>query len=77
MTPKNSAAVELGRRGGKARAANLSAKERQDAARKAVEVRWAKEKELAQEISEGSKELLKVSRAAARARWAKAKKQTK
>ncbi len=44
--PKNPAAVELGRKGGlkggKARAAKLTADERKDAARKAAEARWRK-----------------------------------
>jgi hypothetical protein len=44
--PKNSAAVELGRLGGKkggaARAANMTAKQRSEAARKAAQARWAK-----------------------------------
>ena len=43
---KNAAAVELGRlggkRGGKARAAKLSAKRRAEIARKAAESRWKK-----------------------------------
>lgn len=41
---KNAAAVELGRlgglKGGKARAASLSAEQRSDIARKAVQARW-------------------------------------
>ena len=37
---KNSAAVSLGRRGGKKRAANLTPKERADAAKKAAQARW-------------------------------------
>jgi hypothetical protein len=45
---KNSAAVALGRlgglRGGKARAANMTAAERSASARKAVLARWAKVK---------------------------------
>jgi hypothetical protein len=40
--PKNPAAVELGRRGGKARARKLSKKELSEQARKAVTARWAK-----------------------------------
>jgi hypothetical protein len=44
MTPKNPAAVALGRKGGKATAENRTAKERQEAARKAIQARWAKEK---------------------------------
>lgn len=43
---KNPAAVELGRRGGlkggKARAATLSAKQRSEIARKAAQARWSK-----------------------------------
>lgn len=42
MSPKNPAAVTLGRKGGRARAKKLTAEERSDAARKAVEARWAK-----------------------------------
>lgn len=37
---KNRAAVSLGRRGGKARAARMTPQQRSAAARKAVEVRW-------------------------------------
>ena len=37
---KNKAAVELGRRGGRARAASLSKKRRSEIARKAAEKRW-------------------------------------
>jgi hypothetical protein len=46
---KNKAAVALGRRGGKkggpARAAKLTAAERSESARKAVQARWAKVRE--------------------------------
>jgi len=45
VRPKDPAAVELGRKGGliggKARAANMSPKERADSARKAALARWA------------------------------------
>lgn len=41
---KNPAAVALGRKGGKARAAKMSKKQMSDAMKKAVEARWAKEK---------------------------------
>jgi hypothetical protein len=48
-TPKNPAAVALGKlggkKGGKARAAKLSKKERSAAARRAAAARWAKETE--------------------------------
>ena len=61
MTPKNAAAVALGRRGGKATAQNRTKQQRSDAARKAVEARWAREKaelrEVVDEISEGTKKL--------------------
>ena len=44
--PKESAAAELGRlgglKGGKARASNMTAKERSAAARKAAKARWGK-----------------------------------
>jgi hypothetical protein len=80
MGPKNPAAVELGRRGGKARARKLTPEERREAARKAVEARWAKQRELAKEISEGTRNLLRISKAnarrAAKARWDKEKKET-
>ncbi len=37
---KNKAAIELGRKGGKARAAKLSKKQRAEIARKAAVARW-------------------------------------
>ena len=37
---KNAAAVALGRMGGKARAAGMSAKKRKDIAKKAAKARW-------------------------------------
>jgi hypothetical protein len=39
---KNKAAVELGRRGGKARAKSLTPDQRKKSARKAARSRWAK-----------------------------------
>jgi hypothetical protein len=39
---KNAAAVALGRMGGKARAANMSAKKRKEIAKKAAASRWKK-----------------------------------
>ena len=39
---KNKAAVELGRKGGKARADSLTAKERQQIAKQAAKARWGK-----------------------------------
>jgi hypothetical protein len=44
MTPKNPAAVALGRKGGKATAQNRTAQQRKEAARKAVQARWSKKK---------------------------------
>ncbi len=42
---KNKAAVELGRKGGKARAAKMSKKRRAEIARTAAKKRWAKQTE--------------------------------
>jgi hypothetical protein len=42
--PKNPAAVEMGKLGGKARAKSLNAAQRSAIARKAVLARWAKAK---------------------------------
>jgi hypothetical protein len=48
-TRKNPAAVALGRKGGKkggpARAASMTKEQRSESARKAVQARWAKNKE--------------------------------
>jgi hypothetical protein len=41
---KDKAAQSLGQRGGKARAAKMSAKRRADIARRAAEVRWGKKR---------------------------------
>jgi hypothetical protein len=41
---KNRHAVALGKKGGTARAKNMTAKARKESARKAVQARWAKEK---------------------------------
>ncbi|MDQ3023918.1 MAG: RNA-binding protein [bacterium] len=40
--PKNAAAVEMGSKGGKARAANMSADQRKEVAKKAAAARWGK-----------------------------------
>lgn len=42
---KNAAAVALGRRGGKARAAGMSAHKRKEIAKKAAKKRWARKPE--------------------------------
>jgi hypothetical protein len=44
MKRKNPAAVELGRKGGKARVAKMSKEELKEAARRAAQARWAKAK---------------------------------
>jgi hypothetical protein len=63
MVRKNPAAVELGRRGGKATAQKLTPEERQEKMRRVVQARWAKQRELAKEIREGTRKLLKTSKA--------------
>jgi hypothetical protein len=78
MSPKNAAAVALGRKGGQARAKKLTPEERSEAARRAVEARWANTKRLVREITEGTKELPEVAgkgEKAARAKKAKQKKE--
>jgi hypothetical protein len=50
MSPKNPAAVALGRKGGKATAKNRTAEQRSKAARRAVEARWAKAKKTLDEL---------------------------
>ncbi|MGA9672787.1 MAG: hypothetical protein WBQ94_26455, partial [Terracidiphilus sp.] len=64
MAPKNPAAVALGRKGGKATAQKRTAEERSAAAKKAVEARWARLRELSKQIGLGTKKLLRESRAA-------------
>ncbi len=44
MPKKSAAAVELGRRGGKATAQKLTLEERIESARRAAQARWAKRK---------------------------------
>jgi hypothetical protein len=58
---KNPAAVQLGRRGGKARVANMSKDELKAANRKAAEARWAKTRALVDDITERSKRLEEVA----------------
>jgi hypothetical protein len=69
MVRKNPAAVELGRRGGKATAQKLTPEERREKMRRVVQARWAKQRELAKEITEGTRKLLQTSEA----HWEKAK----
>jgi hypothetical protein len=61
MSPKNPAAVALGRRGGKARVRNQTAEQRSESARRAADARWEKQKtklsEVVSEITEGTKRL--------------------
>jgi len=59
-------ATQFARKGGEARAKKLTAEERSESARKAVEARWAKQKielkKLTKEITEGTKALLAKTR---------------
>lgn len=48
MAKKNPAAVELGRKGGKATAAKLTPEERKESARRAAQARWARIKKAKQ-----------------------------
>jgi len=57
--------ARIGAKGGKARAQKMSAAERKASAQKAIEARWAKERERVNEITERTKALLKRSKAAA------------
>jgi hypothetical protein len=60
-------ASQFARKGGHARAKKLTPEERSDAARKAVQARWAKAEKLAKEITEGTKKLMKTAKKHARA----------
>ena len=61
MTPKDAAAVRLGRRGGKARAANRTKEELAEIGRRGAAARWSKQLEkiekLTGEITAGTKAL--------------------
>jgi hypothetical protein len=76
-------ATQFARKGGEARAKNLTAQERSESARKAVQARWAKQKieleKLTKEITEGTKALLAKTRKsqAAMARVKKARERKK
>jgi hypothetical protein len=59
--------ARIGRKGGKASRRRLTAEERVEAARKAAEARWAKQRKLVDEITEGTKELLRVTKKRERA----------
>ena len=54
--------ARIGRKGGKASRRRLTAEERVEAARKAAEARWAKQRKLVDEITKGTKELLRVAK---------------
>ena len=54
MERKNPAAVELVRPGGKANAQKLTPEERREKVRRVVQARWAKQRGLAKEITEGA-----------------------
>jgi hypothetical protein len=67
MAPKNQAAMELGRRGGKATARNRTKAERREAAKKAIEARWAKTRKLVDQITAGTKALEERAKLSAKA----------
>jgi hypothetical protein len=52
MTKKNAAAVQLGRRGGKATAKKLTALQRIESARRAAQARWANQKKVVSQNKE-------------------------
>jgi hypothetical protein len=56
--------ARIGRKGGRASRRRLTVEQRSEAARKAAEARWAKQRKLVDEITKGTKQLLKASRAA-------------
>jgi hypothetical protein len=58
---------KIARKGGRARAAKLTKEQRKEIARNAVQARWAKQRALAKEITEGTKELLRVAKKRQRA----------
>lgn len=66
MTSKDPAAVALGRKGGRKYAENATAEQRKAQARKAAQARWARMRELGQEITQGSKALDKTMKKNAR-----------
>jgi hypothetical protein len=75
MSPKNPAAVSLGRKGGQARAKNLSPEQRSEAARKAVEARWAKtEKQMKDSHRELDSAMQKLDRVRSKQKKDKAEK---
>jgi hypothetical protein len=53
--------AKFGKQGGKARARKLTPEQRSEAARNAVQARWAKMDKLMKEITTGTKELLRVA----------------
>ena len=61
MTSLSEHLARLGKKGGQARAHNLTEKQRKESARNAAQARWAKEKaelkDLIGEITEGTKKL--------------------
>jgi hypothetical protein len=77
MPTKNAAAVALGRRGGQATARSRTPEERQAAALKAIEARWAKQRKLVDQITAGTKALLRTAKKRERAMEARARKAKK
>lgn len=66
MTTLKEHLASLGRKGGKARAKNLTPQERSESAKKAINARWAKLRAEVKEIKEGTKRLEKKALAAAK-----------
>jgi hypothetical protein len=66
MTTLREHLSQLGAKGGKARAKKMTAKERSESARKAVEARWEKERKQMAEIVDRAKDLERRAIEAAR-----------
>jgi len=60
--PEESYASQFARKGGLARAKKLTPEERSESARRAVKVRWAKQRALVTEITDGTKALLRIAK---------------
>jgi hypothetical protein len=74
MTTLSEHLSRLGKKGGKARAKNMTAQQRKEAARKAVEARWARTKKKIDSLTEQTQTLERKVKANSEARGAKQKK---
>lgn len=74
MTTLSEHLSRLGKKGGKARAKNMTAQQRKEAARKAVEARWARTKKKIDSLTEQTQTLERKVKANSEAREAKQKK---